>query len=207
MRFARHIDRSLGALLFPPPSTYPSLNDTHDSNYRLQDWENSYYACGGIVYLIDLSDRARFAESKIVLDGILATEHLQQTPIVILGNKADVHGCAREDEIRQIFNMQVRAQPYHTPSPPPHHSGYPNSALIAHPTYPDETHERDLSIHILAFSLLFFVVQPTGRKTVPIAKDSGIRPLEYFTCSIKNGIGFGDALNWLTYYVDSKPPE
>ena len=178
---------SLSLTLKKPAAPLHSLLPRYTQTLS-QDWENSYYACGGIVYLIDLSDRARFSESKIVLDGILATEHLQQTPIVILGNKADVHGCAREDEVKAFFNMQVRT-------------------ISATPTLPAYSAASLIPLHTRPPSPPPFSFQPTGRKTVPIAKDSGIRPLEYFTCSIKDGVGFGDALNWLAYYVDSKPSE
>ena len=196
---------SLTHLFSPRPSFFHTCTHPHPT----QDWENSYYACGGIVYLIDLSDKDRFAESKLVLDGLLATEHLQQTPIVILGNKCDIMGCAREDEVRAYFNMQVRAAIL-----------WRGGWVVFLPLLPPlHILQSSFSLFFLSSSFLFLHTthnlhpprspawQPTGKKTVPIAKDSGIRPLEFFMCSIKNGYGFGDSLNWLTYYVESKPNE
>jgi hypothetical protein len=61
------------------------------------------------VFLIDVNDRERFPESKRVLDQLLEQPLLQQVPIVLLGNKMDIPGCANEAEVRSYFNFQVRA--------------------------------------------------------------------------------------------------
>jgi GTP-binding protein SAR1 len=47
--------------------------------------------------------------------------------------------------------------------------------------------------------------QTTGKALGPIAKDSGIRPLEFFMCSVLKEYGYQDALKWLTNYVEDKP--
>ena len=51
-----------------------------------QNWEESFYACGGIVFIIDVNDTERWPESKIVLDGLLGQQLLEQCPIVVLGS-------------------------------------------------------------------------------------------------------------------------
>ena len=46
--------------------------------------------------------------------------------------------------------------------------------------------------------------QTTGKTHGPIAKDSGIRPLEFFMCSVAKETGYQDALKWLTNYVEDQ---
>ena len=62
------------------------------------------------MFLIDVNDRERFPESKRVLDQLLEQPLLQQVPIVLLGNKMDIPGCAGEQEVRSYFNFQVRSE-------------------------------------------------------------------------------------------------
>lgn len=87
-----------------------------------------------------------------MLDGLLDQQILQQVPIVVLGNKMDVMGCASEQEVRNYFNFQT-----------------------------------------------------TGKGQTVIAKDSGIRPLEFFMCSVTKEVGYPDALKWITNYVEDRP--
>lgn len=47
----------------------------------------------GVVYLIDVSDEPRIAESKVELDGLLGDPDLAKTPVCILGNKIDKEGA------------------------------------------------------------------------------------------------------------------
>ena len=48
------------------------------------------------------------------------------------------------------------------------------------------------------------LLQTTGKTHGPIAKDSGIRPLEFFMCSVAKETGYQDALKWLTNYVEDQ---
>jgi len=75
---------------------------------RFQNWEESYYACGGIVYIIDVNDTDRWPESKTVLDQLLDNQQLAQIPIVVLGNKMDIMGSRPEHEVKSFFQFQVR---------------------------------------------------------------------------------------------------
>lgn len=68
-------------------------------------WKDYFPAVDAIVFLVDVWDRARFNESVIELESILADEQLINCPILILGNKIDKMGAAGEQEIRQIFNL------------------------------------------------------------------------------------------------------
>jgi len=75
---------------------------------RFHNWEDSYYACGGIVYIIDVNDTDRWPESKTVLDQLLDNQQLAQIPIVVLGNKMDIMGSRPEHEVKSFFQFQVR---------------------------------------------------------------------------------------------------
>jgi GTP-binding protein SAR1 len=68
-------------------------------------WKDYFPAVDAIVFLIDVWDRARFNESIIELESILADEQLANCPILILGNKIDKVGAAGDQEIRHVFKL------------------------------------------------------------------------------------------------------
>jgi GTP-binding protein SAR1 len=68
-------------------------------------WRDYFPAVDAIVFLIDACDRARFQESKVELDSLLADDQLANCPILILGNKIDRAGAASADEIKQKFGL------------------------------------------------------------------------------------------------------
>jgi len=68
-------------------------------------WKDYFPAVDGIVFLIDVFDRERFAESKTELHSLLADEQISNAPVLVLGNKIDIPGAASEDEIRHYFEM------------------------------------------------------------------------------------------------------
>ncbi len=82
----------------------------------------------GVVYLVDVADPTRIAESKVELDGalcvfvhfcpyfvctrrlivwtgLLADPDLAQTPFVILGNKIDADGALSEPQVRDMLGL------------------------------------------------------------------------------------------------------
>ena len=73
-------------------------------------WKNYYSSIDAIVYLVDSSDHARFAESRAELNKILNTVELAKVPIVILSNKIDINGAAGEDELRLNFGLANKTQ-------------------------------------------------------------------------------------------------
>jgi len=68
-------------------------------------WKDYFPAVDAIVFLIDVCDRERMAESKEELDSLLCDEQLSNCPVLILGNKIDKVGACSEDEIRHYFNL------------------------------------------------------------------------------------------------------
>lgn len=77
----------------------------HDTVRSL--WEQYAVDVGGIVFLVDAADRARFYESKAELDSLLSSElpQMRSVPFVILGNKVDVPTAVSEDEMKSSLGL------------------------------------------------------------------------------------------------------
>ena len=63
-------------------------------------WVQYSHEADGIVYIVDAVDRDRFTEAALELHKLLAASSLPpKTPVLILGNKVDLPGAAREEEM------------------------------------------------------------------------------------------------------------
>ena len=69
----------------------------HETARRL--WQDYFPMVDGVVFVVDALDRPRFMEAKKELQGLLATEALEDVPILILGNKIDNPTAASEEEL------------------------------------------------------------------------------------------------------------
>ena len=58
-------------------------------------WEQYSHDADGIVYIVDAVDRERFQEAGLALHKLLLTLAVS-TPVLVLGNKDDLQGAARE---------------------------------------------------------------------------------------------------------------
>jgi GTPase SAR1 family protein len=67
---------------------------THIHAIQVRDlWEEYYAGADGIVFMIDSADTQRFAEAKEELNNLLKHESMQDTPVLLLGNKDDLQVC------------------------------------------------------------------------------------------------------------------
>src|SRR3989338_470794 len=68
-------------------------------------WSDYYVDASAIIYMVDSTDRKRFAESKQELDSLLTSNELKGVPIVVLGNKVDIQTAASEAELRGALGL------------------------------------------------------------------------------------------------------
>ncbi len=65
--------------------------------FRRALWEMYTRNSKGLIYVIDLSDPARFPESRVYLWRMLRMNHLKNIPLAIFANKVDLIDCTEED--------------------------------------------------------------------------------------------------------------
>lgn len=83
-----------------------------------QSWTDYFVDVSAIVFMVDAACPERFQEAKIQLDNLLNDESIKNTPFLILGNKIDIDGAVREEELGAalgIFNMTPESQSTRTP--------------------------------------------------------------------------------------------
>ncbi len=83
-----------------------------------RQWNEYCTDVSGIVYVVDVSDRERLAESREALDALTQDEQTKKVPILILGNKIDTLGACSEDELRQAFGLFQTIGKNTTSAPP-----------------------------------------------------------------------------------------
>ena len=72
-------------------------------------WSEYAGTVDGIIFMVDAADRNRIAESKKELQSLLKMPELQNVPFVVFGNKIDKKDAFKEEELRQILELEFHA--------------------------------------------------------------------------------------------------
>lgn len=70
-------------------------------------WDKYYVECHAVIYIVDSSDRERVSDSKATFDRMIASEHLQGVPLLVLANKQDIPDCMGVHTVKPIFNQNA----------------------------------------------------------------------------------------------------
>jgi GTP-binding protein SAR1 len=139
------------------PTFHPNYEELIVGNLRLQThdlggheaarrlWKDYFTQVDGVVFIVDAADCDRFPEARKELAALLDDDSLHGVPIVVLGNKVDLHWAVSEPVLRSEIGL------YHT----------------------------------------------TGKEAASVEG----RPLELFMCSVVRNMGYGEALEWLSFYL------
>lgn len=68
-------------------------------------WKQYLFIADAIVFVVDVWNRERLAESKEELDSVLSEEQCMDCPVLILGNKIDKHGAISEQDLRCFLQL------------------------------------------------------------------------------------------------------
>ncbi|XP_071485767.1 uncharacterized protein [Diadema setosum] len=78
-------------------------------------WRHYYYGTHGVIFVVDSQDRARFAEAREELFGIVnAQEMTQGAPVLVLANKQDLPGASGVTKlIDELHLRNLTRNPWH----------------------------------------------------------------------------------------------
>lgn len=109
-------------------------------------WRQYSQEADAVVFIVDAADRERFQEAALELHKLLAGNSLPpHAPVLVLGNKMDLPGAVREEELYWSLGLDALSQ----------------GAVLNEP----------------------------------------VRPLQLFMCSVFEGRGFPEGLEWLATCV------
>ncbi|NXQ20156.1 ARL14 protein, partial [Peucedramus taeniatus] len=69
-------------------------------------WSNFLEDAGGLLYVVDSSDKRRLEESRREFELILKNESMKNVPVVVLANKQDLPGALNAEEITRKLKMK-----------------------------------------------------------------------------------------------------
>ena len=75
--------------------------------------EHYYPNTQGIIFVVDCCDRDRLPEAKEVMERILANEHLQAIPLLVLANKQDLNEAVEPMELVGRLGLDKYAEEGH----------------------------------------------------------------------------------------------
>ena len=73
-------------------------------------WQHYYENSDAVVFVVDSSDRQRFAEAKEELDGMLADDRLRSASLLVFSNKTDMPGSATTAEVTEKLGLYARRE-------------------------------------------------------------------------------------------------
>ncbi|KWU47289.1 GTP-binding protein [Rhodotorula sp. JG-1b] len=68
-------------------------------------WRNYFEQTDAVIWVVDSSDRARMADCKRELHGLLQEERLMGASLLVFANKQDIRGAMTSDEIEQALDL------------------------------------------------------------------------------------------------------
>jgi small GTP-binding protein len=106
----------------PETNLNPTLNmnyhslDIEEQDFRIWDapgqeklrftWDSGLHNANILVFVVDSSDRNRFAEAKAVFESFLGEVRNVQRPLVIVFSKIDLlEGCGNIEELKHLFQI------------------------------------------------------------------------------------------------------
>eukprot|EP00442_Polarella_glacialis_P028759 CAMPEP_0115113196 /NCGR_PEP_ID=MMETSP0227-20121206/41183_1 /TAXON_ID=89957 /ORGANISM="Polarella glacialis, Strain CCMP 1383" /LENGTH=224 /DNA_ID=CAMNT_0002513091 /DNA_START=70 /DNA_END=744 /DNA_ORIENTATION=- len=75
----------------------------HETGRRL--WKEYFAIAGAVLFLVDSSDRSRFAEAAEELSVLMKEPLLAAVPLAVLAQKVDISGAASEDEFKSAMGL------------------------------------------------------------------------------------------------------
>ena len=77
-------------------------------------WRHYFIGCEGLIYVVDSSDKSRFAEAQNELEWILDSDEMAGVPLVILANKQDLPQAVSPADIAVKLGLdKVRNRKWH----------------------------------------------------------------------------------------------
>jgi len=138
-----------------------------------RNWHKYFPDVDGIVYVIDVSDTVRMAESKCEFDYLLGEERIKNIPILILGNKIDREDAVGEEFIRNYYGLHGVT------------TGRNNDDNNTKVGFKDGVVPSSKEAH--------------GQNSQPFreGKGEGVRPVELFMASALRRQGYDEGFLWL----------
>lgn len=112
-----------GTLVQPAPTQRPTQEEFAAAgvNFRAFDlggheearetWKDYFLDISGIVFMVDLYDANRYDEAQAVLYGIERDLALEDVPIVVFGNKADINPQVSAEHLAKILEANPLPDP------------------------------------------------------------------------------------------------